>query len=133
MVNVRCFLPALALFIGFSACEKQPSGWDDRLNGRWVEIAPNNAKSLPAGCEILLGRSFMSICDENVVANLNSKAGVNSAQGQIWINYRLGGQRHSEYRYDYAFDGDYLWLSEDQSSDYHPLVGIGTSKKYRKK
>lgn len=123
---------ALTFFFIFSACEKQEEGWDERLDGRWIEVAPFNAKSLPAGCEIVLDRGFMSICDEKLGSDLNAKSGVQSGNGQIWINYRLSGQRHTEYRYDYAFDGDFLWLSEEQTSKLRPVIGSGTAKKYRK-
>jgi hypothetical protein len=123
------FFSALFLF----ACEKQDEGWEARLNGRWVEVAAQNAKSLPAGCEIVFDRSFMSICNEELGSELNSKSGVNSGNGQIWINYRLSGQRHIEYRYDYAFDGDYLWLLEDQTDGFNPVVGVNGAKKYTKK
>jgi hypothetical protein len=124
---------AIICTVSISSCNKQTVGWDDRLNGRWVEVAPQNAKSLPAGCEIVFDQNFMSICNSTLGSDLNAKSGVNSENGQIWINYRLSGQRHTEYRYDYAFDGDYLWLSEEQSDNFLSVVSSGAAKKYIRK
>ena len=75
----------------------------------------------------------MSICDEAIGSDLNSKSGINSGNGQIWINYRLSGQRHIEYRYDYAFEGDYLWMIEEETSTQTSPIGSSLAKKYRRK
>jgi hypothetical protein len=75
----------------------------------------------------------MIICDESVGADLNKKSRVYANNGQIWISYKLSFRRHEEYRYDYQFEGEYLWIMEETSEKFYTAIGQSQAKKYRKK
>jgi hypothetical protein len=117
----------MALF----SCKKD-SGWDMPLNGTWEEVSNNNSRSLPSHCNIQFTDGEMVICDESIGKDLNKKSNVYAQNGQIWISYKLGFRKHEEYRYDYEFDGVYLWIIEETTPGFNSVINNSSAKKYRK-
>ena len=115
-----------------SSCKKE-STWDSPLNGTWIEESSNNSRSLPSTCTIQFQEGTMVLCEESIGENLNKKSKLHAQNGQIWISYKLSLRKHEEYRYDYAFDGGYLWIIEETTSNYSSPVNQPNAKKYRKK
>lgn len=119
----------VALLIG--SCKKE-SSWDTPLNGKWVEVSNNNTRALPSNCNVEFQDGVVVICDESIGKDLNQKSKVNAENGQIWISYRLSFRMHEEYRYDYQFEGEYLWLMEETTENYNTVINNKAAKKYRK-
>lgn len=125
----------IALFICFvfvTSCKKQES-WETPLDGVWVEESNNNARSLPSKCTIQFQKGTMVICDESVGKDLNKDSKIYAQNGQIWISYKLSFRKHEEYRYDYEFEGEYLWIMEETTSNFNSVINHPKAKKYRKK
>lgn len=122
-----CFISVLF----FSCSKKDP--WDDKLNGSWKEVTVFNAKSLLGNCNLYFENGLMTICDKSITDNLGKNSNVHAEDGQIWIDYQLSFRTHMEYRYDYSFDGDYLLITEETTSDYLGLPkGSSLIKKYER-
>lgn len=102
------------------------------MNGTWVEVSNNNTRALPSNCNIEFQDGVMILCDESIGKDLNHESRIHAQNGQIWISYRLSFRKHEEYRYDYQFEGEYLWIIEETSSDYTPTINNSKAKKYRK-
>lgn len=125
----------LTLFICailMTSCKKEES-WESPLNGVWVEESNNNARSLPSKCTIQFQQGTMVICDESVGKDLNKDSQIHAQNGQIWISYKLSFRKHEEYRYDYEFEGEYLWIMEETTSKFNSVINNPNAKKYRKK
>lgn len=112
---------------------KKSNGWDEALNGEWVEVVPSNQRALPSNCELKFENESIIICNESIGASLNNDSKVHAKNGQIWISYRLSFRKHEEYRYDYVLDGTTLWLKEDLTANRSNVIGEQGSKMYRKK
>jgi hypothetical protein len=121
----------LCSVLNFS-CKKENEGWDVRLNGKWTEDTPSNAKSLPLGCDLLFNDNYLEICNQSLTEDVNKKSGVYSENGQIYLQYNLGLKHHTEFRYDYQFEGDFLWLMEETTEKKMSVANISGAKKYRK-
>ncbi len=120
------------LFVALlSSCEKEKR-WDDRLNGVWVESYTNNVKSLPSSCTVAFKEGEMMICNSSLTKDLGKKSEIYAENGKIWIRYQLPLRTHTEFRYNYAFDGTYLWLKEETSSKNFNIINTPGAKKYRK-
>jgi hypothetical protein len=115
----------------FISCKKEAS-WDAPLNGKWVEVSNINTRALPSNCNIEFSDGVMIICDESIGKNLNEDSKVHANNGQIWISYKLTFRKHEEYRYDYQFEDEYLWIMEETGSNYNPVINNPKAKKYRK-
>lgn len=114
------------------SCKKEIA-WDTPLNGTWVEVTTNNTKALPSNCTLEFNDGVMIICDESIGENLNHDSQIFANNGQIWISYRLSFRKHEEYRYDYQFDGEYLWIMEETTAQFNSIIGSSNAKKYRRK
>jgi hypothetical protein len=119
-------------FILFTSCSKESRTWDVRLNGRWTEDIPANAKSLPSGCDLLFNDNYFEICQQGLTSDVNTKSSLYSNDGQLYIEYNLGLKRHIEHRYDYEFEGEYLWLVEETTEKNTGARTVSGAKKYRK-
>lgn len=128
----KIFFIFILAAIFLSGCKKE-QGWDSVLNGTWIEVSNNNTRALPSNCDIVFQDGNMIICDESIGADLNKKSRVYANNGQIWISYKLSFRRHEEYRYDYQFEGEYLWIMEETSEKFYTVIGQSQAKKYRKK
>jgi hypothetical protein len=113
-------------------CKKE-QGWDTLLNGTWTEVSNNNTRALPSNCDIVFQDGTMILCDESLGADLNNKSRIYANEGQIWISYKLSFRKHEEYRYDYQFEGEYLWLVEETSEHLTTAINNSNAKKYRRK
>lgn len=113
------------------SCEKE-SSWDTPLNGTWQEVSNNNTRALPSNCELEFEDGIMVICDESLGKDLNYDSQVHAQDGQIWISYRLTFRKHEEYRYDYEFEGEYLWIMEETTEQLGSIINNSNAKKYRK-
>lgn len=120
----------LALFL-FS-CERESETWDPRLNGRWTEVTPVNAKALPSGCDLLFNDNYFEICGQPLTKDVNTKSSLYSSDGQIYIQYNLGLKRHVEFRYDFTFEGEFLWIMEETTDKSIAAPQISGAKKFRK-
>lgn len=124
--------PFLLVFtILFNSCKKE-SGWDAPLNGKWVEVSNFSSRALPSNCNLEFDNGIMIICGESVGKDLNHKSEVHARDGQVWISYRLSFRKHEEYRYDYQFEGEYLWIMEETTSNQMSVIRQPGAKKYRK-
>jgi hypothetical protein len=119
------------LVITFSACKKTEV-WDTPLNGKWEEVSNNNTRALPSNCFLEFQDGVMIICDESIGKDLNHESKVHANEGQIWISYRLSFRKHEEYRYDYQFEGEYLWIMEETTTGLGTIIKNPKAKKYRK-
>ncbi len=125
------FFTLSAFFFLFS-CSKESKSWDGRLNGRWTEDIPANAKSLPSGCDLLFNDNYFEICQQALTSDVNTKSSLYSWDGQIYIEYNLGLKHHTEYRYNYEFEGEFLWLVEETTERVSGAKNISGAKKYKK-
>lgn len=114
------------------SCKKETT-WETPLNGTWVEESSNNSRSLPSTCNIQFQDGVMILCDESIGENLNKKSKLHAQNGQIWISYKLSFRKHEEYRYDYQFEGEYLWIMEETTPNFNNVINNSKAKKYRKK
>lgn len=114
------------------SCEKGTE-WDTPLNGKWVEVSNNNTRALPSNCDIEFADGVMILCNESIGKDLNHESKIHAQNGQIWISYRLSFRKHEEYRYDYELNGDSLWIIENTSPDFTPLLNNPKAKKYLKR
>lgn len=131
-IELKQQLFILLSFIAVIGSCKKDSGWDTPLNGTWIEVTNNNSRALPSNCNIKFEDGVMVICDESIGKHLNQKSNVYAQDGQIWISYKLSFRKHEEYRYDYQFDGAFLWIMEETSSSASSVVNNPLAKKYSK-
>ena len=117
--------------LAFVSCKKE-TDWDAALNGKWQEVTTNNLRALPSNCDIIFDYGVMVICGESIGKQLNQKSEVNAHDGQVWISYKLSFRKHEEYRYDYQFEGGYLWIMEETTTQSNRVVNNPNAKKYRK-
>jgi len=117
--------------LAFASCKKGGE-WDAPLNGKWIEESNNNTRALPSNCNIEFQDGVMILCDESIGKDLNHESKIHAQNGQIWISYRLSFRKHEEYRYDYQFEGEYLWIIEETTTKFTPLINNPKAKKYRK-
>jgi hypothetical protein len=132
-MNIRIIIYSL-LFVSLilTGCKKEDKSWDARLNGLWIEVLPLAAKSLPEDCDLEFLQGSMYICNKDITGETNRKTRLYSDNGQIWINYSLAFKKHIEYRYDYEFDGDFLWLIENDDPGFTNVAGRTGAKKYQR-
>jgi hypothetical protein len=128
----KFILLSIVSSILFTSCKKEVF-WDMPLNGTWVEVTNNNPKALPSNCTIEFADGVMVICDESIGANLNHDSKIFANNGQVWISYKLSFRKHEEYRYDYQFEGEYLWIMEETTKAFTPVINHSKAKKYRRK
>ena len=114
-----------------SSCKKSET-WDTPLNGKWEEVTNNNSRALPSNCNLEFQDGVMIICNESLGKDLNEESKVHSLDGQIWISYRLTFRKHEEYRYDYQFEGEYLWIMEENTTNLGTIINNPKAKKYHK-
>ena len=131
MKNLLLFTAAL-IVISFSGCNKGED-WDSKLNGNWAEQTMKTAKSLPSSCNVRFADRYMEICGKSLTEGLTSKSKIQAVNGQIWIEYKLASKKHIEYRFDYTFDGNDLWLIEDTDDKFESCIGRANAKVYIKK
>ena len=129
MKNIFPYLLVVAVLL--SSCKKD-AGWDTPLNGKWVEVSNYSSRALPSNCDLEFDNGVMVICGESVGADLNQKSEVFARDGQVWISYKLSFRKHEEYRYDYQFEGEYLWIIEETTSHLTSVTNQPGAKKYRK-
>lgn len=121
------------LFAGvFFSCSKESKTWDVKLNGRWTEDIPANAKALPSGCDLLFNDNYFEVCGQALTSDVNTKTSLYSGNGQIYIEYNLSLKHHTEYRFDYEFEGDFLWLVEETTEKNTGASRISGAKKYKR-
>ena len=120
------------IILALTSCKKD-GGWDTPLNGTWEEVTNNNTRALPSNCNLVFEDGVMIICNESLGKDLNQDSRVFAQKGQIWISYRLSFRKHEEYRYDYQFEGEYLWIMEETSEHVGTIVQNPNAKKYRKR
>lgn len=130
--NNFLFCLVLAVLSIVSSCSKESRTWDVRLNGRWTEDIPANAKSLPSGCDLLFNDNYFEVCQQALTSDVNTKSSLYSNDGQIYIEYNLGLKHHTEHRYDYEFEGEFLWLVEETTEKNTGARTVSGAKKYRK-
>lgn len=123
----------LCFFVSFLfSCSKESKSWDVRLNGRWTEDIPANAKALPSGCQLIFNDNYFEVCGQALTSDVNTKSSLYSGDGQIYIEYNLGLKHHTEYRFDYEFEGDFLWLVEETTEKNTGASRISGAKKYKR-
>ena len=122
----------ITLFTLILASCKKDAGWETRLNGKWEEFTNNNSRALPSNCFIEFQDGIMIICNESIGKDLNQKSDVFAKEGQVWISYKLSFRKHQEYRYDYQFEGEYLWIMEETTANKNTVINHPAAKKYRK-
>ena len=132
-MKLRIFSILLICATCFSSCKKEEQ-WDESLNGTWKEVTSYNAKSLQSNCEIVFDKEDMLICGTSITDNLGGRSNVHALNGQIWINYKLAFRMHTEYRYDYYFDNNFLYITEENTTkNIGTLTTTSSFKKYERK
>lgn len=131
-LKLKNLLLVCTLFAMLAVSCKKDTVWDTPLNGKWEEVTNSNTRALPSNCNIEFADGVMIICDESIGKDLNHDSKIHASDGQIWISYRLSFRKHEEYRYDYQLEGKYLWIMEETSADFTPVINNPKAKKYLK-
>ncbi len=131
----KSFLLVVLSTLLFSSCKKYPHKWDSTLNGTWVEVDPaTNAiinSSYP--CALTIADNYLDDCGTTYPAlSFSSNEKLYAHDGQIYETYKILIRNHLQFDFDYAFDGQYLWLIEDFTSAKAPVINQSSARKYKK-
>lgn len=129
------FLLLIFTVLIFSSCKKYPHKWDSTLNGTWVEIDPStNAVLNPfSSCTLTISDNYLDNCGYTYPElSFSTNGKLYAHDGQIYETYKILIRNHLQFDFDYAFEGQYLWLIEDYTSAQAPVINQSSARKYKK-